>query len=45
MNNIWYAYEAKLTDSNAMATCCPQCIGTLDGVLDDNGICNGCGWR
>jgi len=24
---------------------CPACVGTLDGTLDDTGLCNGCGHR
>ena len=24
---------------------CPACEGTLDGWIDIDGVCNGCGWR
>jgi len=26
-------------------TPCPACVGTLDGTIDDTGLCNGCGHR
>lgn len=24
---------------------CPSCAGTLDGFVDQEGTCDGCGWR
>lgn len=26
-------------------TDCPQCSGTLNGILDETGTCDACGWR
>jgi len=44
-SDIGGGYDTDEPDVLCGEYLCPACEGTLNGVIGQDGVCNGCGWR